>query len=174
MITFATAAACAWAALATAGEKAISGQDEIGPGEPITYVAPEELRTLPSRVRSELKQMNCRVPKKGWWGHRNVIRGSFARKGQRDWAVVCSIEGKFHIHLFWGGNASCSSEIPLRGWNPLEPVGERYVAQMYMNFGGRKPPPITHDGLDAIYPGKAVSVIFYCHEGTWLKLTGSD
>lgn len=173
MIPFTTAVACAWVTVAAAAGTS-DDEGEIGYGEEITYLAPDEVRALPPRVRSKLKQMGCLIPRKSWEGHRNVIQGSFARKDQRDWAVVCSVEGKFHIHLFWGGTASCEPRIPLRGWLPIERVGKRYIWQMYENFGEPKPPPITHDGLDAIFVGKAASVIYYCHEGKWLELNGSD
>ncbi len=40
-------------------------------------------------------------------------------------------------------------------------------------YGGPKPPPIDHQGIEDSTLGK-VSVIKYYYRGTWLTLTGAD
>src|SRR5947208_17097962 len=34
----------------------------------------------------------------------NVIKGEFARPGQTDWAVLCSVKGVSTILVFWNGS----------------------------------------------------------------------
>jgi hypothetical protein len=43
----------------------------------------------------------------------------------------------------------------------------------YRAYGGPKPPPIDHQGIDDAFLEKA-SVTFYFHKGNWLQLTGAD
>jgi hypothetical protein len=47
------------------------------------------------------------------------------------------------------------------------------ILRYHMQYGGPKPPPIDHQGIEDSFVGKA-SVIFYYHKGTWLRLTGAD
>jgi hypothetical protein len=42
-----------------------------------------------------------------------------------------------------------------------------------MLIGGPAPPPITHQGIDEAFAGKA-STVQYCHYGKCLSLTGAD
>lgn len=39
-------------------------------------------------------------------------------------------------------------------------------------YGGPKPPPIDHQGINDGFPNG--SVVWYSYSGKWLKLTGSD
>ena len=151
------------------------------------YTNPEQLKGLPSNIVTELKKMGCLIPQ-GILDHTNAIEGEFAIKGQKDWAVLCSIKGKSHIHIFWGGSIRCPSIIAERSdqenlyeqsrgvWEydrGLGKVGEKFIMEHYEAYGGPKPPPITHDAIDDRWLEKA-SVVHYCHEGNWIKLTGAD
>jgi hypothetical protein len=40
-------------------------------------------------------------------------------------------------------------------------------------YGGPKPPPIDHEGIDDAFIEKA-PVTWYFHNGAWLRLTGAD
>ena len=40
-------------------------------------------------------------------------------------------------------------------------------------YGGPKPPPLDHDGINDMFVGKA-SVVWYRYQGRWLQLTGAD
>jgi hypothetical protein len=151
------------------------------------YFNPEQLKGLPSNIVIELKKMDCLIPQ-GILDHTNAIEGEFAIKGQKDWAVLCSIKGKSHIQVFWGGPKRCSSAIAersdeenlykesSRAWEydrGLGKVGEKFIMEHYEAYGGPKPPPITHDAIEDIWLERA-SVVHYCHQGKWLELTGAD
>lgn len=48
-----------------------------------------------------------------------------------------------------------------------------FIKEHYRAYGGPKPPPIDHEGIDDIFVEKASSVRYW-YRGRWLKLTGSD
>ena len=151
------------------------------------YSNPEHLKGLPSNIVIELKKMGCLIPQ-GILDHTNAIEGEFAIKGQKDWAVLCSTNGKSSIHIFWGGPKTCRNVIaeesdeeylfkqPSGAWEydrGLGRVGKQFIMEHYQAYGGPKPPLITHDAIDDRWLEKA-SVVHYCHEGNWIKLTGAD
>lgn len=151
------------------------------------YIKPTEIRGLPTNIVSEMNKLNCRIPQ-GILDHINAIEGEFAIRGQKDWAFLCSIDGKSHIHIFWGGPKKCSSVLAERSddndlykqsngdWEynrGLGKVGKKFINEHYEAYGGPKPPSITHDAIDDIWLEKA-SVVHYCHKGKWIKLTGAD
>jgi hypothetical protein len=43
----------------------------------------------------------------------------------------------------------------------------------YLGYGGPKPPPMNHQGIDDAFLEKA-SVTYYYYRGKWLQLTGAD
>jgi hypothetical protein len=47
------------------------------------------------------------------------------------------------------------------------------IMNHYGAYGGPKPPPIDHQGIDVGILDKA-SVTWYFHQGKWLQLTGAD
>jgi len=147
----------------------------------------EEVEALPAEIRSVLKKQRCRIPL-GILGHTNVIKGSFAKQGQVDWAVLCSISGKSRIQVFWGGPVRCPDRLAVRSdeiylqrgvdgkfefSRGLGIVGEEFILRHHRAYGGPTPHPITHDAIDDRYLGKA-SVVHYCYEGKWIELTGAD
>ena len=151
------------------------------------YRAPKVVPGLPEAVRNVLEKQGCLIPL-GILDHTNVVKGSFAKQGQVDWAVLCSISGKSHIEVFWGGPASCPNQIASRSdegdlskisngkteyFRGLGVVGKQFILSHHATYGGTTPPPITHDGIDDRFLGKA-SVVHYCHEGKWQLLTGAD
>lgn len=156
----------------------------------VVRLEPARFPDLPGAVRAELERLGCRVPQAFYPEEpHNVIRGNFARAGQEDWAVLCSRDGASEIRVFWGGPARCPSPIgepsPDRGW--LQGIGEGrigysrliravdrdFIMSMYAEFGGPKPPPIEHQGIEEYFVDK-VSVVLYCHEGKWVALQGVD
>jgi hypothetical protein len=151
------------------------------------YINPDQLRGLPTNIVIELKKLNCLIPQ-GILDHTNAIEGEFALKGKKDWAVLCSTNGKSHIHIFWGGPKKCPGAIAERSdedylykqsnadweyYRGLGKVGEKFIIDHYEAYGGPKPPPITHDAIDDRWLEKA-SVVHYCHQGKWVELTGAD
>ena len=121
-------------------------------------------------------------------GPQNIVKGEFAKPGQTDWAVLCSLGGVSTILIFWNASEINPSEIAqmndkdrLQSWGDdkmvysreIEPVGKEYIMQHYEAYGGPKPPPIDHQGINDVFVGKA-SVVFYFYKGKWLQLTGAD
>lgn len=155
----------------------------------VRRLSPAAFKELPNAVREKLEELGCVIPQTFLGGEpHNVIRGEFARKGQEDWAALCSIERKSSIRVFWGGPVRCEEKFePVEDLLSLQGVGEgkigysslitpadkNFIERHYKAYGGPQPPVITHQGIDHAFVGKA-SVVLYCHEGKWLRLTGSD
>ncbi len=121
-------------------------------------------------------------------GRQNVIKGEFAKPGEADWAVLCSVGRVSTILIFWNASEIKPAEIAmmndldgLQGWGDdkvvysreIEPVGKQYVIDHYTAYGGPKPPPIDHQGINDVFVGKA-SVVLYFYRGKWLQLSGAD
>ncbi len=117
-----------------------------------------------------------------------MIHGEFAKPGQTDWAVLRQIGRTTSIWIFWNGSeikptrfASSSIESSteftedgrtgnMRG---ISTVGKRQIMASYRLFGGTKPPPIDHQGIDDGLAGKA-SGINYLYRGKWIGWASSD
>jgi len=155
----------------------------------IRRLQPDTFPNLPPEIVNELKRRRCTIPQaEGYPDPHNVVNGSFERRGQTDWAVVCSNGDVSRILVFWGASAARVAELESsqdRDWlqsgadgrieysRKIEPVGQQYIIQHYEAYGGEKPPPIDHEGINNIFEGKA-SVVLYFYQGKWLKLTGAD
>ena len=144
---------------------------------------------VPEPVKATLSQLGCRIPQP--WGANekplNLIRGEFMEAGRAQWAALCSrnrtsaiilidengrVRAKLSSAPDWGhlqgigdGNIGYSRE--------LVPVGADYIQSYYQDYGGPKPPPIVHHGINDAFLEKA-SIVHYFHAGEWLQLTGSD
>src|SRR5258708_4860795 len=83
------------------------------------YLRPDDFQTVPPDVRVQLAKVHCLIPQdvETVMQH-NVVSGQFAKKGQQDWAAYCSIEGKSHVVVIWGGPAKCSGD-PFGFNNPV-------------------------------------------------------
>ena len=155
----------------------------------IRRLPPSAFPQLPAAVASELDRRRCTIPQAaGERGPHNVIQGGFTRKGQLGWAVLCSRDGESSILVFRGSSTEGVSELAKRPdttW--LQAVGDGKIGYSRMispvdgpgivgyqeAFGGPKPPPIDHQGIEDHFLGKA-SVIFYYYRGSWLELSGAD
>ena len=147
---------------------------------PIVRLPPTAFSELPKNLVRELKRRGCTVPQTFPPDQRsNVIRGSFAKAGQTDWAVLCSMKGFTSLLLFWNGSAANSVKL---GKNPddinrlfdgfIRPVGRKFIMDHYRAYGGPKPPPIDHQGIESA--GESASVVLYYYRGKWLTLQGAD
>jgi len=151
---------------------------------------PATFSQLPKNIVLYLEGRGCTVPQT--YLNRephNVIRGEFARRGQTDWAVLCSRFGESSILIFWRGSTKSVSDIAKAadrnylqtiseggraGFSrAIESVGRDYILSHYKAYGGRKPPRITHQGINDAYVEKA-SLVLYYHRGRWLELQGAD
>ena len=155
----------------------------------VTRLEPSAFSELPGNIRRELEHRGCTIPQ--IWGDRkphNVIKGEFTRKGQTDWAVLCSLNRVSSILIFQNASEQNPSELAreadiekLQGVGgdvigysrAISSVGRQFILDHYHVYGGPKPPKIDHQGIDDAFVGKA-SVVHYFDAGAWLQLTGTD
>ena len=155
----------------------------------VKRIQPAVFSKLPKSHVGELQARRCTIPQT--YGNRtlhNVIHGEFAKKGQTDWAVLCSKNRVSSILIFWGGSEKNVSEIAkgldkgfLQGIGngqigysrEISVVGRKYILDHYKAYGGPKPPPISHVGINDAFIEKGSTVRYY-YAGKWLELTGAD
>jgi len=150
---------------------------------------PTAFTNLPRSVLLELQRRGCAVPQPFTdSNHQNVIRGSFHRSGQIDWAVLCSRARTSSILVFSNAGAGPTEELARRpDAEYLQTIGSNRIGfsraisvasasdirRHYQQHGGTKPPTLAHVGIDDAFVGKA-SVVWYWYRGKWLELTGAD
>lgn len=155
----------------------------------IRRLMPGAFPNLPPGVTHDLERRGCLIPQTAYDAHpHNVVSGEFARPGQTDWAVLCSVNGASTILVFWRGDVRDVAEIaPGEDLGSLQGMGEgrigysrmigvadrKFILDHYQAYGGVKPPEIDHLGIDDAFVEKA-SVVHYFHQGQWLRLTGAD
>jgi hypothetical protein len=155
----------------------------------IIRLKPAAFPELPTNLVAALQRRGCTIPQVPMInGHQNVIKGEFLKPGQTDWAVLCSVGRVSSILVFWKGSETSPTEIAkrndvdrLQSWggdkivysSVIEPVGSGYILEHYKAYGGEKPPPIDHEGINDLFYGKA-SEMLYFDRGKWLHLTGAD
>ena len=143
----------------------------------IVRLQPTAFPELPANVVRELKNRGCTIPQTAYTKEpHNVIKGGFAKSGQTDWAVLCSVQGSTHLVVFWNGSAANSTELvknPHRifDWF-VRPVDRKFIMDHYRAYGGPMPPPIDHQGIES--GGETASAVLYLYRGKWLKLQGAD
>jgi hypothetical protein len=153
-------------------------------------LSPSKFPQLPRAIITFLQQGGYTIPQ-GWDNPipHNVISGSFATKGQRDWAVLASRNHISTIFVFWNGSAKNPAAIAPQKDITGPPVvyleekigfirqingaDKQFIMEHYQWYGGPKPPPIDHEGIDdgVVESG---SRVYYFYEGKWLTLTGAD
>ena len=152
---------------------------------------PNVFRDLPKSVREDLEERGCTIPQ--IWSDdepHNVIKGHFRDSNQIDWAVLCSVERRSLILVYWAGSAKSVSEVSNAGpaddkhWlqgsgdkivfsRSILSVDAKYITDHARWYGGELPPHLDHEGIDEGFMGKA-STVHYWHEGGWLELQGAD
>lgn len=153
-------------------------------------LSPTAFSQLPKIIVLSLQKRNCTVPQtfSNSTPH-NVIRGQFAKRGQFDWAILCSRNRVSSILVFWNGSTKSVAEIarsddkdylqtiddtPRIGFSrAIAAVGKSHIFAHYREYGGRKPPPIKHQGVNDAFIEKA-SLVHYFYRNRWLKLQGAD
>jgi hypothetical protein len=101
---------------------------------------------------------------------------------------LCSVKGVSTILVFWNGSEKNPAEIAvledrnfLQGITPdeigysrgISAVGNDFIMEHYRAYGGPKPPPINHQGINDAFLEKG-SEVQYFYGGKWVKLTGAD
>jgi hypothetical protein len=155
----------------------------------VSRLRPSAFPELPNNITLDLQRRGCTIPQAaGIKARHNVIKGEFAKPGQTDWAVLCSVNDASSILIFWNGSGTNPAQIEKQDdkyrlqsdadnkmvySRAIEPVGESFIMKHYAAYGGEKPPPIYHQGIDDQFVGKA-SVVWYFYRGKWIHLTGAD
>lgn len=158
----------------------------------IVRLRPSVFKELPGNIVTELQRRGCTIPQIPYIKKRhNVVRGTFARPGQVDWAVLCSIRGASRILVFWDGSdknpatlARAEDSAYIQGLGEgksgfsriIAPAGKDYIVIHSISTGGVRvplPPRVDHQGINDAVAEKG-SEIHYFYRGKWLKLAGSD
>jgi hypothetical protein len=151
---------------------------------------PSAFRTLPAAIQADLTRRGCTIPQPFTAkAPENVISGAFTRRGQVDWAVLCSINGDSSVLVFRAGstrNVMSMESAPdsrflqvVDGNNgvgfsrAIRRANGRHILRHYRDHGGPKPPPLDHDGIEHYFIEKASSILYW-YRGEWLTLQGSD
>lgn len=165
-------------------------RDWVAAERNIVRLNPAAFPGLPAAVRANLEKRMCTIPQAVGIDEQpnNVIRGRFTSAKQMDIAVMCSVNSRSTILVFRGGSVSNVAELRsgedkgcLQGLGPntigfscaIFVASPADIRAYYKGFGGPKPPPLDHDGIDAAFVGKA-STVLYWFGGKWLELTGMD
>lgn len=132
---------------------------------------------LPPPVAAELKSRGCRIPQAtGLNRKHNVVQGEFMAPGQKDWAVLCDVKGITRLLVFWKGEGTMPTEVNSVETNEVRVIGvatPQFIRDHYRAYGGPKPPPLDHQGIEDGVVEKGSSVLYF-YRGKWLLLTGSD
>jgi hypothetical protein len=155
----------------------------------ITRLRPAAFRRLPSPVRKALDGLGCTIPQaQGDSVPGNVISGEFARRGQRDVAVLCSDGYQSKILVYWRGRAKTVSELAstpdenfvqdvgdgVKGFSrKLHRVRAADISASAQSADGRRPKKPVHDGISDDFVGKGSS-IWYWQDGEWIDIGGTD
>ena len=155
-------------------------------------LSPSDFPALPSNIKKKLEDLSCLIPQADYRDQpNNVIQGHFRNSSTIDWAVLCSVNRKSSILVFWGGSETIVEEVQswassedkfwLQGGMPGEIIFSRslavadakYIKDRAEWYGGILPSHIDHEGIDEGLLGKASSV-HYWFDGQWLSLQGAD
>jgi hypothetical protein len=155
----------------------------------VTRLAPSAFPELPANIRRELERRGCTVPQvSADKKPQNVLKGEFTRKGQTDWAVLCSVNQVSTILVFRNASAKNPSELARKPdvdqlqvtggdavaySRAISGVDRAYILNHYRAYGGNKPPTIDHQGINDAFVEKA-SVVHYFQAVKWLNLTRAD
>jgi hypothetical protein len=165
------------------------GRNSISVYTTVRRLRVEEYPELPYGVAAILQSRHCTIPQPSQNGPaRNVIQGEFFRKEQKGWAVLCSSGGKSSILVFRNNGDSTPDEIAespdsqflidtRQGGTvysrEISAVKQKFILRRYRAYGGPKPPPIDHNGIDDAFLEKA-SITWYWHNDKWVQLQGAD
>ena len=154
----------------------------------VLRLSPSAFPGLPKNLLAALNRRGCLIPQaRPAKQPHNVIKGQFSKPGQTDWAILCSVERVSSILIFWNGSEANPARIAGAkdadylqysgsGWDfsrQITPVDRAYIRQHHQAYGGPKPPPVDHQGINDAFAGKG-SVVLYFYQQKWLRLTGAD
>lgn len=167
----------------------------------VRKLQPADIAELPPEFVEKLNARGCSIPQFGEVEHAgrtadkaaddtagqpsNVIHGEFARRGQEDWAVLCSKGGSSTIVIFWGKTTACPASLARlddahylkRGKDKKVRYSRSIRALRESELGDRTGvtglKPMSHQGIDDRFVGKS-SALFYCNGGKWKIFPAED
>jgi hypothetical protein len=154
----------------------------------VVRLSPAAFPELPKNLAADLKNRGCLIPQVPPAKQpRNVIKGEFSKRGQTDWAILCSVGGVSSILVFGNGSTSNPARIAeakdidflqdsgagFAYSREIATVDRAYILRHYQAHGGPKLPPVDHQGINDVFAEKG-SVVFYFYREQWLRLTGAD
>ena len=168
-----------------------SGQVTVD-GRPTPYIVRHlpvnAFPQLPAAVADALTRRGCLIPQT-YEAHQpeNVVNASLERRGSSDWAVLCAVEGKVSLLVFFasGGDPMVVAWAPetdrlqahqstnVLGFNwGIDPASPETVHEA--QFGMRHPPPrLDHDALaDSVIDRRTIYRVFA--KGVWTVIDTRD
>jgi len=151
----------------------------------VQRLQPSAFSELPQNIKAELESRGCTIPQVKEYGTirppHNVIQGEFSKKGQLDWAVLCSKNRSSSILIFWNGLSKTYSEMAKgQDKDSLQIInGDQIGFSRLIGVAGKDfiktqlPIPIDHDGINDEFVNKG-SVVYYYSDGRWLSVIGED
>ena len=164
--------------------------DWVRANEATIRLSPAAFPSLTASIRRELERRGCSIPQSYDINTaHNIVRGRFTTSTQDDVAVLCSRKRVSTILVFRGGLstniAEFASEPDINYLQVIGPdgaigfsrmlgiAGQKYILKNHESFGGPKPPPLDHQGIDDAFLDKA-STVWYWHGRRWKQLNGVD
>jgi hypothetical protein len=174
-------------------QQAKSAKPAVKRDTTIRKMQPADVAELPAAFVETLNSRGCAIPQFGEVGRAgatageptNVIHGEFARRGQEDWAVLCSKGGSSTIVIFWGKTTACPGSLARledahylkRGADKEMRYSRSIRALGKSELGGRAGiaglKDFSHQGIDDRFVGKS-SAFFYCSGGKWKIFPAKD
>jgi hypothetical protein len=143
---------------------------------------------LPPAVQDALVRRGCLIPQT-YEAHQpeNVVNASLERHGSSDWAVLCSVDGRVSLLVFFAssGDPMVVASAPetdrlqahgatnVLGFNwGIDPASPEIVHEA--QFGMRHPPPrLDHDALaDSVIDRQTIYRVFA--KGAWTVIDTRD
>jgi hypothetical protein len=143
---------------------------------------------LPAAVEDALVRRGCLIPQTYEARQpENVINASLERHGSSDWAVLCSVDGRVSLLVFFssGGDPMTLASEPetdrlqahgatnVLGFNwGIDPASPEAIHEA--QFGMRHPPPrLDHDALaDSVIDRRTIYRVFA--KGVWTVIDTQD
>lgn len=168
--------------LVTTGQITLDGRTQK---YEVRHLPPSSFPDLPDDIADVLNQRGCLIPQTYQAHHpENVIHGSFQRPGSTDWAVLCSIDGKVSLLVFFGNrprDPMTLSSAPetqrlqvhdtngILGFNwGIDGASPQSVHDAQIGLSPR-PPRLDHDALgDSIVDRK--TIYHYFAKGAWSQV----
>ena len=165
-----------------AGQQQAPAQSEAQ----VLRLRPSAFKKVPAQVLRKLEAQGCTIPQDTFSAteRTNLIHGEFARRGQSDWAALCSRHGVSIIEVFWGGISPCPSRLwpSEEAWIQGNGRGTFEFSRLIRAVNGADiahyasppaPGSMDHQGLEDAFAGK-VSSVYYCNAGKWTQIASAD